>query len=247
MKRTLLSALITGLLASSANAATILGISAGGGVWQNEFEGSLGKPSVSVNTLGVSEQENEFFYVLLEHPIPFIPNIKVQRNELSSTQSGTLDADLRINKRVFSAGTALDTEIDLSHTDATLYYELLDNWVSADIGVTLRKFDGVLSAFDNTTNTIDSIDVDQTLPMIYGKAQFDLPFSGFSAAVETNILAYDGNNISDISAKVSYTFDGALDASIDLGFKGMQLKLKEDGVNTNLETSGPFLAARLTF
>lgn len=247
MKRTLIFTALTGLLASSANAATILGISAGGGVWQNEFKGSLGKPSVSVETLGVTEQDNEYFYLLLEHPVPFIPNIKVQRNELSSIQQGTLDSDFRVNKKVFAANSTVQTDIDLSHTDATLYYELLDNWISADVGVTLRKFDGVLSALDLDTQELDHIDVDQTLPLIYAKAQFDLPFSGLSAAVEANVLSYDGNNISDYSAKLSYTFDGALDASIDLGLKGMQLKLKEDGVHTNLETSGPFIAARLTF
>ena len=96
-------------------------------------------------------------------------------------------------------------------------------------------------------NTQENVDVDLTAPLIYGKFQFDLPFTGFSAGFEGNYIRYDDNTLADYSAKISYLFDSALDIGIELGYKQVTIKVKEDDVNTDLELSGPYAAAIFHF
>lgn len=228
-----------------AMADTIFGIYAGAGSWQGEYSGSAGAPAVTANDLGMSDENNTFYYIAIEHPVPFLPNIKVQQNDITSKQTGTINNNFSIGDVNFPAGTSVKTDFDLSYTDATLYYEVLDNWLNLDLGVTLRKYSGYLKA--ESTQLRDEIDVDVGLPLIYGKFQFDLPFTGFSAGFEGNYISYDGNDLMDYSAKISYMFDSALDLGLEVGYRAITMDINEDDVTTDLDIKGPYIAAVFHF
>lgn len=234
------------LLASQVHADTIFGIYAGAGVWQSEYSGDLGKPAASIDELGADKDNNTFYYVALEHPVPLIPNLKLQHNDISSSQTGTLSSGFSLDNVTYPAGTEVATDFDLSYTDATLYYEFLDNWLNLDLGLTIRKYSGELSAaaagFDN-----EQVDVDVTLPLLYARFQFDLPFTGFSAGVEANAVKYKDNSVSDYSAKVSYTFDSIMDLGIEVGYKTTSIQIDEDDINTDIRLKGPYAAAVFHF
>jgi outer membrane protein len=232
-------------IASQVSADTIFGIYAGAGSWQGEYSGSAGKPSASLDELGFDDKNNTFYYIALEHPIPLIPNIKLQQNDISSSQTGTLSGDFSLDKITYPAGTTVATDFDLSYTDAVLYYEFLDNWLNLDLGLTIRKYSGELQA--QAANVRESVDVDVTLPLVYARFQFDLPFTGFSAGVEANLIKYKDNTVSDYSAKVSYMFDSVMDLGVELGYKTASIKIDEDDVNTDIELKGPYAAAIFHF
>lgn len=250
MKKNTLTLAITTLAASlalngTAHADTILGIYAGAGGWQTDYSGDVGDPALSANELGMDEKTNSYFYIALEHPIPLIPNIKLQQTDLSSRQTATISDSFSIGDENFSAGTELTSDVDLSHTDATLYYEILDNWVNADVGLTVRKYSGHLKAWSATES--EKVDIDETLPLLYAKFQFNLPLTGFSTGLEGNYINYSGNTLSDYSAKVGYMFDSALDLGLELGYRQSNIQLDEDDVTTDLELSGPYIAALFHF
>ncbi len=222
------------LLASQVHADTIFGIYAGAGSWQSDYSGNVDKPTANdFNKLSFDDNNNTFYYVALEHPIPLIPNIKLQQNDISSQQVGTVSGE---------SATQITTDFDLTYTDATLYYEFLDNWLNLDLGLTLRKYSGELQP-DNGENT----DVDVTLPLVYARFQFDLPFTGFSAGVEANAVKYKDNSVSDYSAKVSYTFDSIMDLGIEVGYKTASIQIDEDDINTDIRLKGPYAAAVFHF
>lgn len=234
------------LIASHASADTIFGIYAGAGTWQSEYSGSVGNPSATMDELGFDENNNSFYYIAIEHPVPLIPNIKLQHNDISSRQTGTLNDDFSLNTTpVFDAGTEVSTDFDLSYTDAVLYYEFLDNWLNLDLGVTVRKYSGELRA--RAEGGSDKVDVDVTLPLGYARFQFDLPLTGFSAGFEGNYINYSGNTVSDYSAKVSYMFDSVLDLGIEVGYKAASIKIDEDDIDTNIRLKGPYAAAIFHF
>ena len=237
------SLLAAGLLSSAAQADTIFGIYAGAGSWSADLEGSIGKPSASLSDLGASDKNNTFFYVALEHPIPLIPNIKLQHNRISSSQSGQSNG-FSLGKNTFEAGAVRST-IDLSSTDATLYYELLDNWLNLDVGITLRKYDGKLSASTETKSA--SISVDTPLPLLYGKFRFDLPFSGLSASAEGNYASYKDSKISDFSAAISYTFDSIVDLGVELGYRQLDINLDDKSIQTDVTLKGPYASLLFHF
>lgn len=239
--------LCTTVLAVTCNAQadTALGIYAGAGIWQSGYTGNIGKPATSAQDLGMDDNQNSFYYIALEHPIPFFPNIKVQQNNITSDQSSIIENNFSVGDTTYPAGSNVVTDFDLSYTDAALYYELLDNWLTLDLGVTLRKYSGHLKG--ESAGVIDQTDIDISVPLAYGRMQFDLPLTGFFAGFEGNYISYDGNDLADYTAKIGYLFDSALDLGIEAGYRALTVNIDDGDVHTNLDIKGPYVAALFHF
>lgn len=247
---TLASALST--LCLPATADTILGIYAGAGVWNASFDGEIngeynGDTTITTDQLGVDSSNNTFMYVALEHPIPVIPNIRLSVTDLTTDGSGSVDEAFTFQGITYTTNTPTNTEIDLSHTDVTFYYEILDNWVSMDFGLTARKFDGLATITSDTDE--GSVTLDTTIPMLYGKARFDLPFSGWYVAGTLNYIGYSDAKISDFDGKIGYQSDGlALDFGVDLGYRTLSIDLEDsDDLNANISVDGPYASVTVHF
>lgn len=229
---------------------TILGIYAGGGVWQTDFSGNVGDtnmPGADLGDLGLDEQDNDFYFVALEHPVPLIPNIRLQHNAISMSETGTVSQTFVLDGDPYVVSQEVVSNFDFSHTDATLYYEILDNWVNLDLGVTFRMFDGDISLRSATAS--GSQDFDETIPMLYGKAQFNLPLTGFYVAAGGNYVSYDDSDVSDFQASLGYMSDGlVLDFGVELGLRNFSVELDDvSGVDADMELDGPFAQVYLHF
>ena len=193
---------------------------------------------------------NNFFYLALEHPVPVIPNILVQQTDVSVDESGSMVVDVVFDGDTFTAGTDVNTTIDFSHTDATFYYELLDNWVSLDLGLTVRMFDGELTLTESATpvNTATQV-LDGALPMLYLKARFDLPLSGFYVGAHANALTYDGHSLTDFTAAAGYQTDGwVMDLGVEFGIRTFTFELDDlDELDADIELSGSYFAVTVHF
>jgi outer membrane protein len=245
MKKLTIAATLA-LISPFAAADTIFGIYAGAGQWQADYSGNAGDPSIDVEALGLKDSDNNYYYLALEHPVPLIPNIKLQKVDISSSQTAVINQTFDIDGTTFVIGSEVISDFDLSHVDATLYYELLDNWVNLDVGLTIRKFDGYVTANTADGQVSESVDLDEAIPMLYAKAQFDLPFTGFSAGLEGNAVNYSGNSLTDYSAKIHYMFDSALDIGIEAGYRQMSLDIDED-VTADITLEGPYVALLFHF
>jgi outer membrane protein len=237
-----LIASLAALPAAVAQADTIFGVYAGVGSWQSDYSGKAGNPSVTLKELGIDKSSNTFFYLAIEHPVPLIPNLRVSVVDIASTQTATVTKSFTIDGTNFNVNEKVNSEFDLSHTDATLYYEILDNWVNLDIGITVRKFAGFVEASTQNQAKSVNVDIDQALPLLYIKGQFDLPFSGLSAGVEGNYISYQDSKLTDFSAKVSYLFDSAFDVGVEVGYRAMSLTVDETDLTANLDLKGPYAA-----
>ncbi|RYY74801.1 MAG: TIGR04219 family outer membrane beta-barrel protein [Gammaproteobacteria bacterium] len=242
-KLTLLAAIAAATAASFANADTVLGVYAGYGSWDSSYDGKAGDPSITLKDLGVKDHKNKFFYVALEHPIPLVPNIRLSHTDISTKQTADISRTFTIDDVTYTQGDTVNSEFDLTHTDATLYYEILDNWVNLDVGLTVRQFDGFVYAASTTSPLIKTKEkVDEALPMLYGKAQFDLPLTGLSVGVEGNYVSYSGDKVTDYSAKVSYLFDSVLDVGLEAGYRKLSLTVDEDDLQAKVDIKGPYAA-----
>jgi len=242
MKKLTLLAAVAATSISFAHADTVLGVYAGFGSWDSSYDGKAGDPSITLKDLGVKDHKNSYYYIALEHPVPVLPNIRLAHTDISSKQTADVSKTFTIDGTTFVANDTIASEFDLTHTDVTLYYELLDNWVNIDLGVTARTFDGFVSAKSTTTAQNKKVKVDQTLPMLYGKLQFDLPFSGLSAGIEGNFVSYSGDRVTDYSAKISYLFDSVLDIGLEAGYRKLSVKVDEDDLQANVNLKGPYAA-----
>ncbi|NLQ19138.1 TIGR04219 family outer membrane beta-barrel protein [Marinomonas sp. M1K-6] len=156
MKSALL--LSTALLASTAHA-DILGLTAEAG-------------SFLTND---GEDFNSYYGIAVEHPIPLIPNVRLQHQELEEKVGST--------------------KIDTSFNDYTLYYEFLDGllWLDLDAGVTFRKI-------DETGNS----DIDGTYPLGYLSAFVSIPGTALSVGGEVKSGGGSDADITDTTFKIKY-------------------------------------------
>ena len=232
-------------LSAMASADTVAGLYAGAGFWRAGPDGNIGATSAAIDTLGLSSEGNGFVYVAVEHPIPLWPNVRLQHTRLASEGEGTLSARFRLDEVEFAAQERISTDLDLTHTDAVLYYELLDNLVNLDLGLTLRVFSGHASVASRSRSLDESIDIDLAIPAAYGRAAVGLP-AGFEVSAAAHYVGYSGNSLSDLSAHVAWTYESAIDLGVELGYRRLALEVDDDA-QTDVGLGGPYATVTLHF
>jgi outer membrane protein len=242
--------LITGsLLAALPGMATadILSITIGGGVWNETPEGGINKvtdvSAVDVkNELFWTEESQGYLFATLEHPIPLLPNVRLMYTSLDHSGSGNTNLGFDFENINFSGNVANEFTID--QTDLLLYYEVLDNVVSLDLGLNIRLLDITYKIADENGNNTNG-SVSGPVPMIYGLVGGS-PWPGVLLSAEANYMAYSGSTVSDFTAKISYTTDFFV--GIEAGYRTQTIELDDvDDTNANLDFDGPFIGAYLKF
>ncbi|MBL4608505.1 MAG: TIGR04219 family outer membrane beta-barrel protein [Pseudomonadales bacterium] len=248
MKKELALMAVVAGLPMGVQADTLFGVYAGASMWSQAYSGGIefanqGEIDME-NDLGFDEEDATYLYIAIEHMVPMVPNIKLQRTEMSTDANSTLSRNITFEGQVFSAAQDISSTLDLSHTDATFYYEVLDNWVSLDLGMSIRVFDGEVSVVSADGSLQADQSISAPLPMLYGKVQFDLPFSGFSLGAEANYLMVSGNGVSDILLRAAY--ESPYRVGAELGYRTFTFKLDDiDDLYGELTVEGPYLAVTL--
>jgi outer membrane protein len=188
-----------------------------------------------VDDLNVNNPAQTSMVLILEHPISILPNIRYQGYSLYSPESSEVNLE------------TTTTSFDLDHEDIVLYYQLLNNWIDLDMGVDLKRFDGQISQ-DGTTGS--SIDVDETIPLLYLSARVDLPVNGLyvGANINANVvdLGLSQSTAQDSTIMLGYVSGTGL--GIEGGLKSFSVELNDsDSLNTNLEYDGLFLNGYFNF
>ena len=248
MKQWMRNSIAAGCLAAfstPAAADTVAGVYAGAGIWRAGPGGSIGDTAVDVDALGLSSETNAFVYLAIEHPVPLLPNVRLQHTRLGTSGEGLLTTQFRLDDVAFSVGETVSTDLDLTHTDAVMYYELLDNVLSLDLGGTLRVFNGHASAVSRSGTLSESVDIDLVIPMAYGRALIELP-AGFSISATANFVSYSGNSLQDLSAHIAWGFESAVDVGVELGYRRLALELDDDA-QADVSLDGPYVAVTLHF
>ncbi|WP_288372251.1 TIGR04219 family outer membrane beta-barrel protein [uncultured Marinobacter sp.] len=232
------------VLAAPLANADILGVGANVNYWDSDFSGEVVNKGSAVdieNDLNMGSDSNANFTAYFEHPVPLLPNVRVNYTSISESGSGKIGPegfDDIINADV-------NSDLDLDQLDATFYYEVLDNWVNLDLGLTARKFDGELIVRDQTnTANVSKTTVDAVVPMGYLAARFDLPFTGVSVGADGNFVSYSGDSLHDVN--VYGQFEIAM-LQLRAGYREMAIDYEDDDDKLDVELSGPFASVGFTF
>jgi len=240
------SLVLTGAVAAD----TIFGIHAGVNLWRPSLEGAIGQRGDSLdftNDFSGDSVDSKSLYVAVEHFIPIVPNAMLR--ETPVFWSGTADSPSGTLGGLIALTGEVEAEFDVDMTDATAYYEVLDNWISWDVGLTLRKLEGFVQASDALGRT-DRINLDSTLPMLYGHARFDLPFSGLAAGIRGNTIAYQKSKLVDLEAYLHLEVDliPTLDVGIQGGVRRLSLNIKDlDDWNSDAMLTGGYIGITAHF
>jgi outer membrane protein len=229
--------------------ADTLGIYLGAGVWNHDATGTAKEATSAISfdlekDLYLQEEQEGYFYIAFEHPLPLIPNIRFASTKLSNAGAGATTIDVNIGGESFPAGTTLTTTLVLDSTDLTLYYEILDNVVELDLGLTARKLDGSFKTFSTTLTATETLD--ETIPLLYAAVAFNLPVTGLSLKAEGNFIGSSDVNHSDFQVKLGYEFASIF--GIEGGYRAQNFEIADtSNVTANMKFSGIFAGLFLHF
>jgi outer membrane protein len=244
MKKLQTLAALAVLTLSSTAMADFASVSVGAGTWQETPSGGFYKTGdpleVSVeNQLFWQEENQNYLFAKIEHPVPLIPNIRVMRTTLDQNGSGS--ATFTLNG-VSISGT-VNNVTSFEQTDVTAYWEILDNVVSLDLGLNAKLIDLSYTVTDGSNTSSDSVKT--TIPMVYALVGFS-PMPGLLINAEGSAINYSGSTFSDYVLKVSYTTDYLL--GVEAGYRNQTYKLDDiDGYFGELKFKGPFAGVYLKF
>ena len=224
--------------------ADALALSAGGGIWNESASGNFQETTdpatvdVEENLFWDTESQN-YLYVTLEHFIPIIPNARLSYTKLE--HSGTGNTNFVYDGISYSGN--IDNNINVETIDLLLYYEVLDNIFSLDLGLNVRQLEVDFDISDGVNDEINT--TSETIPMIYALVGFS-PMPDLIVSGEMYYVSYDGSTISDFMAKIAYTTDFFV--GVEAGFRSQKYELDDvDGTNADLTFEGPFVGAYLKF
>ncbi len=240
MKKIILILLVTTNLSF---ADTFFGVNAGIQTWLYNTSGNLSVDNNvfnAINNLDENSENSTTLFASLEHGIPLLPNFKIKHTNF---ETDYYTAENNNCLTIFPIECFPDTGIDLSHTDITLYYEILDNWVNLDLGFSAIYFNGSID-FDRGFNS--DVDYSELVPALYGKAMIELPITDLSVSLTTNVATLTDNTIIDFEIATQYKI--GLGFSVEAGLRQQTIDLEDDnGVDIHSNATGVFAALNFHF
>jgi len=206
MRRVLLMFMTMQLLSTSGFADT-LGIRAGANYWKYDISGTAryrsksSSDNVDVNQdLGYNNGSAGVYYLVLEHPVPLLPNVRVTYTDIDEDTNGRLSKTVVYGNVTFYANEAVRSHVKLKQTDITLYYELLDDVVSLDLGLDGKYVDSEARISGEISGTQDA-SVSGWVPLAYAGIGFDLPLTGLGVSSDGSFSKYKGSHFYDYSIR----------------------------------------------
>jgi len=245
-KLALASALLTAFILPAK--ADVLGIYVGAQTWQNDVDGGFSEASDLVD-FSFKDQTNTNLYVKFEHPVPLVPNARIRVGKLEGNGGANLTSSFSFGGETFGVNETLNTTLDFTNNDATLYWELLDNDIVAfDFGLTAKNIKGDFLVDDGTEFSSEEVSV--WIPMAYAAVKVRIPFAGIYAYGDVNAISYDGSSIHDYEVGVGYDLidNLAVDVALTAGYREVVIELDDvDDINADLEFSGFFAGLEVHF
>lgn len=248
MKKLLATAIVAAT-PMMAQADLLFTIDAGASMWNAEASGDVDNGiDVGKDGLNLDSENNNVLFISFEHPVPVLPNIKIQKTDLDLTGDGT--ANYTFLNQNFTGATS--SQLDLSHTDLTMYWgvPLPIPFFDINFGLTARQFDGVVSVTEKVSGSTEEEELDFVLPMGYLNVDFDSHF-GVYARAELNAVSFDGNGVTDTELAIGYTLPlpiPMVDINLEAGHRAISVTTDEDSVDidTDIDVSGAFFGLNVS-
>lgn len=217
MKKSVLTALC--LASVNVSAAMILGFGAEVDYYNPTASGNFNYKTTATHFSNDSESAYQVgLYV--EHPIPFVPNLRIDYTpDTSFSGSGN--------------------KVTLNQLDVTPYYEILDNVVDIDLGVSFKVLDGkVAGAVNESFNHV--------IPMGYVAAGIDIPGVPVRIAGDIRYVALSSDFLYDRRIKAVWKVMAGVEAKI--GYREESLTINDHfDLHTDMSIKGPFVGLGYTF
>jgi outer membrane protein len=230
--------------------ADFIRIEAGAGLWIAQPTGSLKGDQDADESLNdnfdlageadIDKENNYYAWAYVKHFLPVVPNARMEYSTTSF--SSTLSSDIKFDGKTYQSGSD-KFSLSLTQLDTIAYYNLLDNtlWITADVGFGIKATQGYIG-FESETLGNKEESLDATIPILYGRARVELPFSGWSVDGSLKMFKYGDSSIHDAQLKVEYKIvETILDLGVEFGYREQNFNIQEDlGTITGIDISSDF-------
>jgi len=255
MKKTILKTALFGSLMVSAANADMMRVEMGAGIWQQTPNGTItytDGAATGTYTSDKKEDNGAYAWLLIKHPVPIIPNLRLEYVDVKD--QGKVTGDF---KDFNVPGLSTTARFEMQQYDIIPYYNLLDNtfWTTIDVGIDVKVIDATYEA-DNVTVGSTPIakytDSDTVaIPLVYARARVEIPATNIGLEADGKYVTYNDSTVYDFRAKVDYTLDfvPVVQPALEVGYRIQKFDLTsdDDKTKTNLEFSGIYAGLMLRF
>jgi len=254
----LLSTIACGAILATTASADFARVEMGAGAWMNTPSGTLSyNATTGVDGVYTSEKKDEtsgYFWMLVKHPIPVLPNIRLEYTSIEDNGLATGKFD------GFTApNTGVPASLKMKQYDIIPYYNILDNtaWITLDLGLDIKVIDTTYKAsgvqLAGTTVSTGSYEDSSTvpIPLLYVRGRVEIPATNIGFEADVKYITYNKNTVSDIRIKADYTLDfvPVVQPALEVGYRMQKFDLSsdDDKTKTNLDFSGVYVGLMLRF
>lgn len=240
--------------------ASLLGVGFGAGYdyWTATPSGQMADGNVDIDlddNLSMEDSSEGQMWAYFEHPLPLIPDARIQKGRMASEGSGgEFDFTLATEFGDFDGQMSdIDTSFEMDMTDFIVYWSPLPENIltlgilSLDVGVNYRTISGELymegTDPGGTTRTVDE-SFSAPVPMGYGSLRANIPGTGVSLGGAVSTLSMGGNEFTDTTMDVSWRSPFGL--GVRGGVRTLDMVIDED-IEFDMSFSGAFLGAFYQF
>ena len=253
----LLSTIACAAVLATTASADFARVEMGAGMWNQSPSGTSTYDAGSgVNGIYISNEKDTsstYAWMLVKHPIPIVPNIRLEYAKSSDEGIATGEFD------GFKAPGGATAALDIVQYDIIPYYNILDNtfWTTIDLGLDIKvadvnyKADGVTLLGFNTSVGSYEDSSPLTLPMLYARTRIEIPVTNIGLEADAKYVTYSGSTAYDVRIKADYTlgFIPVVQPGLEVGYRMQKFDLKsnDDKTKVNLDFSGVYVGLMLRF
>jgi len=222
--------------------ADMIRLEAGGGVWKQTPSGYIDRQdndgALKLNG-HYSSNENEsndlYIWVLLKHPIPILPNLRLEYTTISDDGKTTGS----VNNLNIPLGVSAATTIDMKQYDIIPYYNILDNtfWITLDLGLDIKIVQADVNVAKVQTFPGYSSSDTIAIPLLYLRGRTEIPSTQIGLEADIKAITDGTNSVYDARVKVDYTFDISpiIQPGVEVGYRFQKVRIDDDGSTTQVD------------
>ena len=247
----ILSTLALSAVVTTLATADIARVEMGVGAWAQTPSGTAtynaGAGAGGTNVFDEKEDTSPYVWMLIKHPLPIIPNIRLEYTSIHATGKASGEWDGII------APVNTGSTLDIKQYDIIPYYNILDNtmWMTIDLGVDIKIISVDYKVSSNGTFTGYEETETVAIPLAYLRTRVEIPATNIGLEADGKYITYDGSTVYDFRAKVDYTFDifPVVQPAIEIGYRAQKMKIDDSSfdVKSDVDFKGWYAGLMLRF
>lgn len=229
--------------------------------WSQDLGGSIDSTNTELGTvsveddLGFGSESGLSYYLLLEHPLGVVPNVKLQYTELNTDESNDLQRNITYDNVTFTANQTIYSALDLNHVDVSLYWQPVQGRFDVSLGFTVRVLDGSFTIRSENNESVARQSVDEALPLPYMHVGYEFGNTGMSIDAEVKAAAFEGDKFIDSNLRLAW--ESNIGLGLEFGYRSITLDADDldvtdsngnpDFIDLDIEAKGLYFGAFYEF